>query len=83
MESNEIAYKKSPIKAIRAKCVECFGGQSNEVKNCTGIKCPLYPYRFGKNPYIQKRELTDDERAQLRARMQEIHKLRIKREDNE
>ncbi len=40
----------TPIKAIRAKCLECSGGQPSEVRNCTIVDCPLYPYRFGKNP---------------------------------
>lgn len=41
---------KSPIKAIRAKCLDCCGGQYSEVVKCTIPKCPLFPYRFGKRP---------------------------------
>lgn len=40
----------TPMKAIRLKCLDCSCGSSNEVKLCTVEKCPLYPYRFGKNP---------------------------------
>lgn len=40
----------SPLKAIRAKCVDCAGGSFQEVKNCPSEKCPLWPYRSGKNP---------------------------------
>lgn len=40
----------TPMKAIRAKCLGCCCGASNEVRLCTAKKCPLYPYRFGKNP---------------------------------
>lgn len=40
----------TPMKAIRAKCLDCCCGSSNEVRLCTIEKCPLYPYRFGKNP---------------------------------
>jgi hypothetical protein len=39
-----------PLKAIRAKCLECSGGSTAEVKACEAEDCPLYPYRFGHNP---------------------------------
>ena len=42
--------KLTPIKTIRAKCLECSCGSFIEVKYCTVKKCPLYPYRFGKRP---------------------------------
>ena len=41
---------KSPLKAIRAKCLDCCAGQPKEVKLCPIEECPIYPYRFGKNP---------------------------------
>ena len=40
----------TPLKAIRAKCLDCCCDSSNEVRSCTVEKCPLYPFRFGKNP---------------------------------
>jgi len=39
-----------PLKAIRAKCLDCCGGSSTEVKLCEISDCPLFPYRFGKKP---------------------------------
>lgn len=39
----------SPVKAIRAKCLEC-GGSYKEVRLCAVKTCPSYPYRMGKNP---------------------------------
>jgi hypothetical protein len=42
--------KLTPIKAIRAKCLDCCCGQPKEVRLCTIPDCPLYVYRFGKNP---------------------------------
>lgn len=35
------------FKAIRAKCLDCCCGSSNEVEKCPADDCPLYPYRFG------------------------------------
>jgi hypothetical protein len=40
----------TPLRAIRAKCLDCSDMSSNEVKLCGFTDCPLYPYRFGKNP---------------------------------
>ena len=40
----------TPIKAIRAYCIECSGGMTKEVKLCPVEKCPLFPYRMGKRP---------------------------------
>lgn len=40
----------TPLKAIRAKCLDCCNGSSKEVKLCTVAGCPLYPLRLGKNP---------------------------------
>jgi hypothetical protein len=42
--------KKTPLKAIRAKCLDCMGSSSNEVKLCPSENCPIHCYRFGKNP---------------------------------
>ena len=42
----------TPIKAIRAKCLDCCCGHPSEVRICTAIKCPLYPYRMGKRPKV-------------------------------
>jgi hypothetical protein len=42
--------KRTPIKAIRAKCLECSNDQVKEVRECTIEKCPLYEYRMGKRP---------------------------------
>ena len=59
----------NPVKAIRAKCLDCCCGQVNEVKLCTNAKCALYPFRFGKNPYRNKRELTDEQKKIMAQRL--------------
>lgn len=41
----------SPLQAIRAKCLDCYCGDPREVKLCTATRCPLHPFRDGKNPY--------------------------------
>lgn len=40
----------TPVKAIRAKCLDCCCGSAQEVKLCPVTDCSLYPYRMGHNP---------------------------------
>ena len=63
----------TPMKAIRAKCLDCCCGSSNEVRLCTAESCALHPFRLGKNPYRAKRELTEEQKATLAER---LHKNR-------
>ena len=39
---------RSPLKAIRAKCWDCSGGQWSEVNNCEIDDCALWLFRSGK-----------------------------------
>ena len=40
----------TPLKAIRAKCLDCSGKQPKEVRECQITSCALWPYRLGHNP---------------------------------
>ena len=60
--------EKSPLKAIRAKCLDCCCGQSAEVKNCGIIRCPLHPFRMGNNPF-RKREMTEEQKQAAAERL--------------
>lgn len=60
----------TPIKAIRAKCLERSGGSVNEVKLCVIPDCPLYPYRLGHNPYIK---VSEERKAANAANLQKIN----------
>jgi len=72
---------KGPAKAIRLFCRECMGadregrfhGSTDDIKNCPDPMCPLFDFRFGKNPFIQ-REYSEEERLAARARMLLLHK---------
>lgn len=56
-----MANLQNPVKAIRAKCLDCCCGNPNEVRLCTVESCALFPFRFGKNPY--RKELTPEQKA--------------------
>lgn len=38
------------MKAIRAYCIDCCGGQIAEVRKCVSMACPLWPMRMGNYP---------------------------------
>lgn len=43
----------TPMKAIRAKCIDCGGGLLSEVRLCPVTTCALWPYRMGKRPKLE------------------------------
>mgnify|MGYP001373202584 CR=1 FL=1 len=44
----------TPLRAIRAKCLWCCAGSTNEVKLCPAEGCPLHEYRAGHRPEAAK-----------------------------
>ena len=67
------------LKAIRAKCLDCCCGSSNEVKLCTkdgkqSDLCPLYQYRLGHNPNRTGRVYTEEERKAIAERLAKYRK---------
>ena len=44
----------SRAKAIRKKCLDCCCGQQVEVRLCTAVECPLFPYRMGRVKRVDK-----------------------------
>ena len=43
-----VKKRLTPMKAIRAKCIDCCCGSLKEVRLCQCYDCPLYDLRFGK-----------------------------------
>ena len=73
-ENNNPTSLTNPVKAIRAFCLDCCGGNPNYVKDCTALRCALYPFRMGRNPYRTKRELTEEQKEMLRVRLANARK---------
>lgn len=59
----------TPLKVIREKCLYCCYFQMLEVWECGAKRCPLYPFRMGKNPYRIKRQLSDEQKQALAQRL--------------
>ena len=47
----KLGHPTSPIKAIRAHCIDCCGGNTSEVRKCTALGCHLWAFRMGKNVF--------------------------------
>ena len=50
MTSRRWALAMPVLAAIRAKCLDCSGGNRAEVADCLVRSCPLWPFRSGANP---------------------------------
>ena len=54
---------KTPMKAIRLKCLDCCAGQILEINKCDFKNCPLWKYRTGHRPKdaISENNISDEE----------------------
>ena len=68
----------NPVKVIRLKCLDCCCGSSDEVKACPCEDCPLWPFRFGKNPYRRKTEMTEEQKEAKRQALAKAREARDK-----
>ena len=74
----EIQYQKNPVKAIRAKCIDCCGGMMSMVQDCGIPSCPIYPFRSGKNPFRTKKEMSEEQRKAVKERLAKSRKSKKK-----
>lgn len=49
-----LGHPTSPVKAIRAKCLDCSGNNEAEIRKCVAETCPLWPFRMGTNVFHAK-----------------------------
>ncbi len=61
---------KTPMSAIRLRCLDCCMDSAHEVALCPVEDCPLWTRRFGKNPNARK--LSEEEKAKSSERMKKI-----------
>ena len=74
----EIQYQKNPVKAIRAKCIDCCGGMMSMVQDCGIPSCPIYPFRSGKNPFRSKKEMSEEQKEAVKERLAKSRKSKKK-----
>ena len=61
--------RMSPLKALRLRCIDCCAGSAYEVRRCTAVECPSWPFRIGENPWRTKRKLSEEQRIAAAARL--------------
>ena len=83
---NNISKKsqRNPVKAIRAKCIDCCGADDyiNRIRNCEITKCAIHPFRMGKNPYREKKQLTEEQQAMYKERARKMWETRKAKQSN-
>ena len=45
--------EKNPLRAIRAKCLDCCCGSASEVRKCVAVDCSLWPFRMASIPFAR------------------------------
>jgi hypothetical protein len=66
----EALHEPLPVlKAIRAKCLDCCCCQEGEIRRCTAVYCPLWPFRMGTNPFRTPSAGAADRMRLLNARL--------------
>lgn len=55
---------KTPVKTIRAKCLDCCAESALEVRECAAVNCPLHPWRMGRRPKDYKPKQKNAESAE-------------------
>jgi len=64
----------SPLKAIRAKCLDCSNDSPQEVRSCNITGCSLHDFRMGKNPHRKSRELSPAQIKEMSERLSRARK---------
>ena len=73
----------TPLKAIKQFCYECCGENRSEVRGCTSTTCALKPFRLGKNPYINRKSLSEEQKELARQRLADARNRRKAEEVSE
>jgi hypothetical protein len=72
-ELAEMGHKPmSPLRAIRAHCLDCCGSSAQEVAKCIALRCPSWPFRVGSNPY--RDSPSDEQREAMQERGRRLAK---------
>ena len=50
MSTKAITGALTPLKSIRANCLDCCAGSPKQVATCQIERCHVWPYRMGRRP---------------------------------
>lgn len=60
--------KTALLTVIRRHCIDCCNSAS-EARKCVAVRCNLWPYRTGINPFREKRVMTEEQRQAAAERL--------------
>lgn len=78
-----VPKKKSPMRAIKAKCQDCMAGSKAEVRRCDTKDCPLWQYRCKRPNDMGKPPEFDEEGQEIGADAAEAAEAADESEDVE
>ena len=61
---------QNPLRALRARCLDCCCGDASEVRKCVAVDCPSWPFRIARNPFRKRVQLSAEEKLRRRALLQ-------------
>ena len=64
-EGTSVLVSLTGASAIHKFCVECMGFCPHDVKGCTSLLCPLYPFRMGHYPKDHTPLTPDEAKSRL------------------
>ena len=69
----EMGHKPmSPLRAIRAHCLDCCAGSAQEVAKCMALRCSSWPFRMGTSPH--RKPPSDEQKQAMRERGRRLAK---------
>ena len=70
--------EKNPLRALRARCLDCCCGSTSEVRKCVSevrkcvaVGCPSWPFRIGVNPFRKKRTMPVEQKYAMAERLRD------------
>ena len=74
---HELGHTSSSLTAaVKAKCRDCCGHDRSEVRKCTAVGCPLWPFRLGGNPLSVRPRQTPEQREAASERLRQLNAAR-------
>ena len=68
--------RMSPLHALRLRCIDCSGDSATEVRMCTAVRCPAWPFRMGTNPW--RASVSEARREAARRAAAKMNAIRVR-----
>lgn len=65
MNRKEKERYENPLQAIREKCLHCCSLTEEAIATCNCTNCPLWSFRYGKNPFAKNEKISEQQLMNL------------------